>query len=96
MSRLAMRYTELVYRELSAQVDALKRELRTRTSETNDNVFAFADLPDTSSMSSFEIFFVTDGLKEGETTGNGSGVVCYFDVASSSYLRLSDNAIVST
>jgi hypothetical protein len=51
--------------------------------------FKVAGLP---TKGSPRIAFVTDGLKDGETTGNGTGTLAYFD--GTAWRRVSDDTTV--
>lgn len=52
-----------------------------------------ADLP-TTGVSNGDHWFATDGVKDGETTGNGTGCPVYFDEASGDWKRYSDDTTV--
>lgn len=54
-------------------------------------VLAVADLP--TDVGAGSLSFASDGLKLGETTGNGTGVLVYFD--GSAWYRASDDSVVS-
>lgn len=74
-------------RELDAKVRALSKAeeanataistLETFAARFADNV-AFADLP---TGNEGDVIYVTDGLKNGETAGTGTGVLCFKDAS---------------
>ena len=47
-------------------------------------------------MTGFAVAFITDGRKQGEGAGNGTGIMAYYDVASDSWLKFSDDTAVLT
>jgi len=71
------------------------RRTRTARSEWTGGMArrAYADLG-TLTASNGSIIFVTDGLKSGESTGNGSGVPAYF--SGDTWYRFSDDTAVQT
>ena len=91
-----MRYTELVYLELKSQIDSLRADVKSMRQEPQRKTYTLAELTALTGLTTFEIYFVSDGLKTGETTGNGTGCPCYYDPDSAKFLRLSDDIEVST
>lgn len=79
--------------ELNERIDTVEAEI---DAAATTQEIAFADLPfAVDGMSRYEVRFITDGRKQGETAGNGTGVPCYYDSASDSWLRLSDDTAVA-
>ena len=52
----------------------------------------YANLPDTAPVGT--VVFVEDALKDGETTGNGTGTLCYKGTAD--WYRVCDDTAAST
>lgn len=74
------------------------RELTEHAGEADGfRIYSFASLPFASDgMTEIRFAFVSDGLDIGETTGNGTGVLCVYKPALDEWRRVADNTIVTT
>ena len=60
-------------------------------------IMTLADAPlAADGMLAYEVRFISDGRKQGEGAGNGTGVPAYYDPAQDAWLRLSDDTAVAT
>lgn len=84
---------------LQRQIDELGQrveDLEARSGVAN-TTFAFnestlANAP--TGMTTNAQWFITDGRKQGEGAGNGTGIPAYYDVATSAWVRYSDDTAV--
>ena len=61
------------------------------------NNYVLADAPLLADgMTGFAVAFITDGRKEGEGAGLGTGILAYYDFASDTWLKLSTDTAVLT
>jgi hypothetical protein len=56
---------------------------------------AFVDLPVAPNARAGNLLFVTDALKDGETPGNGTGTLCYYNSATDTWFRVADDTAAS-
>lgn len=95
-------YVDLLFKSIKADLEEQKRqikdiqkELANREAESVPKV-AYSDLPYASDgMNSFALRYVTNGRKQGEGAGNGTGVPAYYDSTSDAWLRMSDDTAVA-
>ena len=92
---------ELIWQLMQAEKDRVNTEFNKLDADIDAAITtieqAVADLPlAADGMNRYEVRFAVDGLKQGETTGNGTGVPVYYDSNSDAWLRFSDDSAVST
>lgn len=92
---------ELVFQQLKRDLAALNAKvdrsiLLTERSEQAGGVqsLAFADIP-TDGIGAGDMLWISDGRKTGEGTGAGTGVLVYYNPATLSWKRISDDVDVS-
>jgi len=92
-----------VYNQLNSQLKQQGEAIRqvARTSERAEtaggmasSTLANAPLAADGGMSSGDLLFISNGRKTGEGAGAGTGVPAYYNAATDSWLRLSDDSAV--
>lgn len=96
--------TDLMWRDLSKQTDALRAEVnllnvRTERSEMTGGVrpTSLANAPlAANGASAGDHLWLSDCRKIGEPHGAGTGVTCYYDAIGDQWKRVSDDAVAAT
>lgn len=94
-----------------AQFNRLKKEIQANVTLTQEqkrktersmigwsfNNYALADAPlAADGMTGYAVAFITDGRKQGEGAGNGTGIPAYYDFATDTWLKFSTDTAVLT
>lgn len=90
---------EWMWTEINARLDAVQRDAarstaRNERAETAGGVdsIAFADLPTAAiGAGDGDIYWITNGRKTGEGAGAGTGVLVYYNSATATWKRISDD-----
>lgn len=94
---------ELMWKQLQAQINAIKQEMGeltrlTERAETAGGVASstLADAPLAADQSGpGDMLWITDGRKLGEGAGAGTGVIAYYNPGTDEWFRLSDDTAVT-
>ena len=99
--------TEMVYAELKAQLADMQKEIdanrRVEQALYSDSLPAYtvANLPTLANgglgngVSYITLAFASNGLKGGEISPNGTGVLVYYNAPTNQWLKVYDNLVVS-
>ena len=95
---------EMIWNDLQRQIDetrSMTRRLEQRLGQLDSGfgyvVYTLASAPlAAESMTAPARVWISDGRKVGEGAGSGTGVPAYFNVATDSWLRMSDDTAVAT
>lgn len=83
--------------DVKAQVDLLTTRSERAETAGGVDISTLATAPHVDdSAGNGDLLWITDGRKLGEGVGNGTGVIAYFNTASDSWKRLSDDSDVVT
>lgn len=93
-----------IYKDLKKRVDDLEVVVRNLRKQSEASTYtkglqsyAYADLPTSGlgdNASYITLVFVPDGRKSGESAGNGTGVIAYWDTTASDWLNVADYSSV--
>ncbi len=94
---------EWIWKEVNERIDALRSDVttfiaRAERSEVTGSAeeIAFADLPTIAdSPMNGNLYWVTDGRKMGEGAGAGTGVLVYYNEATTTWKRIADDSDVA-
>lgn len=94
---------DLVWAQLQAEIRAVREQAQTaltrsERAETAGGVVAcaYAQLPKaTDGAADGDIYKVTNACKVGESTGAGTGTLCYYNPGDDTWRRVGDDAVVT-
>lgn len=95
---------QIVWDELQVQIDSLRSDMnallaRSERAETAGGMatstLAAAPLFATGGVGDGDFLFISNGRKSGEGVGAGTGIPAYYNAATDSWLRFSDDAAVT-
>lgn len=95
-----MSLIEELYKKQKREIEEVKSDVTKLSKSSEVSSFAYGFVSSTlaeaiaSNPSTFQVRFITNGRKSGETAGNGTGVPAYYDSNSSSWLNFYDNGTV--